>query len=269
MFARFFDRSEFEPVEANLRETLKFFSLANDNGEVVETDHLLLISSGINYGVFNTALLKTRVDSEDRLQSLISEAHDYFGSRRERWSFWGCHDLLGPAVLRRLRRVMESRRMRLLSEPPGMSAGYLQPPRRTLPGLDVRPVIAPRDRLAFAGILSTTFDLPYTICVDMYAHERSWSGGYRGWVGWVNGEPVVSTACVVSSNVIGVYSVGTMPAWRRRGYAEQLMRTVLNQLMIETGIERTILQATTEGFRVYQKMGYRRVTQFSIFLMEP
>ena len=269
MFARFLDRNEFEPVEANLRETLKFFSLANDNGVVVETSELLLISSGINYGVFNTVLLKNRVDSEERFNGYISDARDFFGSRRERWSFWVCHDLLAPAVLRRMRRVMESRRMRLLSEPPGMSAQYLLPAKRILPRLDVRPIGELTDRLAFAGILSATFDLPYSICVDMYGPENGWTGGYRGWVGYVNGEPIVSTACVVEANVIGVYSVGTMPGWRRRGYAEQLMRTVLAQLTLETGIERTILQATSEGFRVYQRMGYRRVTQFSIFLTEP
>ncbi len=269
MFARFLERNDFEPVEANLRETLKFFSLANDNGCVVETGELLLISSGINYGVFNTALLKNRVDSEERLQGYISDAYDFFGSRGERWSFWACHDLLGPPVLRRLRRVMESRRLRFLSEPPGMSAGCLLPAKRALPRLEVRPVVELPERLAFAAILSTTFDLPYSICVDMYSLERSWTGGYRGWVGYVDGEPVCSTACVVDSGVVGVYSVGTMPGWRRRGYAEQLMRTALAQLTQETGIERTILQATSEGFRVYQRMGYRRVTQFSIFLTEP
>lgn len=268
MFARFLDRNEFEPVESNLRETLKFFSLSNDAGVVVETSELLLISSGINYGVFNTVLLKNRVDSEELLNSYISDAYDFFGSRHERWSFWACHDLLGPGLQRRLRRLMEYRRLRLLSEPPGMVAPYLQPPRRDLPDLDIRPVISPRERLAFAAILSTTFDLPYSICVDIYSLERSWSGGYRGWVGYVDGEPVVSTACVVASDVVGVYSVGTMPNWRRRGYAEQLMRTVLGQLAQETGIERTILQATTEGFHLYQRMGYRRVTQFSIFLTE-
>lgn len=269
MFARFVDRHEYEPVESNLRETLKFFSLSRDNGAVVETSELLLISSGINYGVFNTALLKNRVDSEERLHGYISDGHDFFGSRRERWSFWVCHDMIGPPVLRRLRKVMESRRMRLLSEPPGMAAGYLLPPRRMLPLLDVRPVTTPFERRAFAGILSATFDLPHSICVDVYSLERSWQGGYRGWVGYVGGEPVASTACVVASEVVGVYSVGTMPGWRRRGYAEQLMRTVLGQISRETGIERTILQATSEGFRMYQRMGYRRVTQFSIFLMEP
>ena len=269
MFARFIDRYEYEPVEANLRETLKFFSLSNDNGMVVETSEMLLISSGINYGVFNTALLKNRVDSEEQLQGYISDAHDFFGARHERWSFWVCHDMLGPAVLRRMRRVMESRRLRLLSEPPGMAAGRLVAPRRVLPLLDVRPVATPPERLAFAGIMSTTFDLPYSICVDIYSFERSWSGGYRAWVGYVNGEPVVSTACFIAAEVMGVYSVGTMPGWRRRGYAEQLMRIVLGEISRETGIERTILQSTTEGFRMYQRMGYRRVTQFSIFLTEP
>ena len=269
MFARFFDRYEFEPVEANLRETLKFFSLANDNGVVAENEHIVAISSGINYGVFNTVLLKHRIDSEELLEHCITLAHKFFAVRGERWSFWGCHDLLGPPLLRRLKKLMEGRRMRLLSEPPGMLAPCLLPAKRMLPRLEVRPVLAPPERLHFAGILSVAFDLPYSVCVDMYSLERSWSGGYRGWVGYVDGLPVVSTACVVAAGVIGVYSVGTLPAWRRRGYAEQLIRTVLNQLALETGIERSILQATSEGFRVYQKMGYRRVTQFSIFLTEP
>jgi ribosomal protein S18 acetylase RimI-like enzyme len=214
-------------------------------------------------------LLKNHVDSEDRLQEYISNAHDYFGARHERWSFWICQDMLAPAVLRRLRRVMESRRMRQLSEPPGMIANSLAPPKRTLPRLDIRRVTTSHDRAAFAGILSTTFDLPYGICSDIYSVERSWQGGFRGWVGYVNGEPVVSTACVIAAGVAGVYSVGTMPNWRRRGYAERLMRTVLHEISLETGIERTILQSTVDGFRVYQRMGYRRVTQFSIFLMEP
>jgi ribosomal protein S18 acetylase RimI-like enzyme len=268
MFARSAVRNEYEPVEANLRETLKFFSLAHDKGECVETSELLLISSGINYGVFNTALLKTPVETEEMLQEYISNGHDYFGSRGERWSFWVCHDLVDPGVMRRLRRVMESRRMRQLSEPPGMIAHSLAPPRRVLPQLDIRRVWSREERVAFAGILSSTFDLPYGICSDIYSVERSWQGGYRGWVGYVDGEPVVSTACVVAAGVAGIYSVGTMPAWRRRGYAERLMRTVLHEVSLETGVERTILQATTEGFRVYQRMGYRRVTQFSIFLMD-
>ena len=135
--------------------------------------------------------------------------------------------------------------------------------------MEVRPVVTPHDRLAFSGILSATFDLPYGVCVDMYSQERSWVDGYRGWVGWVNGEPVASIACVVAAGVIGVYSVGTMPRWRRSGYAEALMRTVLADLTAETGIEQSILQSTTEGLRIYQRMGYRRVTQFSIFLTEP
>ena len=64
MFARFVDRYEYEPVEANLRETLKFFSLANDNGMVVETSEMLLISSGMYDRVINLALLNQRRDTQ-------------------------------------------------------------------------------------------------------------------------------------------------------------------------------------------------------------
>ena len=269
MFARSTDPYEFAAIEGNLRETLKFFSLGNDGGCLAESADLLMISSGINYGVFNTVLLKTLVASEAQLIDAILRGRDFFSPRGERWSFWVCHDLLIPQLQRRLRRIMESNGLRFLSEPPGLIAHRLLPPRRFLPGLDIEPVLTAPTRAAFAGILSTTFDLPHGICRDVYGPERSWRGGYRGWIGSVGGEPIVSTACVVAAGVAGIYSVGTMPNWRRRGYAEQLMRQVLETIRLETGIEQTILQSTPEGIRVYQRMGYRRATQFSIYLTEP
>lgn len=269
MLAGFLQSGEFSAVEANLRETLKFFAHSNDRGAIVESDRNLMVYSGIDYGVFNTVTLKAPVESESDLHDHISEAEAYFRGLGARWSFWICQDLLSPFVARRLRRICESRRLRLLSEPPGMLLNSLQPVRRFPPELLVREVETDQDRLAFSGILSTTFDLPYPICRDVYAAERSWGKGYRGWVAWVNGEPVATTACVVAADVIGIYSVGTMPNWRRHGVAEALMRQVLGQVSTETGIEQSILQSTIDGYRIYQRMGYRRVTQFSIFLTSP
>jgi len=72
----------------------------------------------------------------------------------------------------------------------------------------------------------------------------------------------------VAAGVAGVYSVGTLPGKRRRGYAEALMREVLDRVHAETGVERTILQSTRTGFSMYSRMGYRPMTNFTVFITE-
>jgi predicted acetyltransferase len=70
----------------------------------------------------------------------------------------------------------------------------------------------------------------------------------------------------MAAESIGVYSVSTLPQYRRKGYAESLMRQVVAQYTRETGIERSVLQATRAGFDMYRKMGYRAVSHFTVYM---
>jgi hypothetical protein len=47
-----------------------------------------------------------------------------------------------------------------------------------------------------------------------------------------------------------------------------LLRFALEVARAESGIERSVLQATPQGSQLYLRMGYRIVTNFSIFLRE-
>ena len=113
-----------------------------------------------------------------------------------------------------------------------------------------------------------SFEVPWTICREVYGSERAWQGSFRGYVGFVDGMPVATTAVVVAAGVAGIYSVGTLPGNRGRGYAEALMRDVLEKVRQETGVERTILQSTRTGFSMYSRMGYQPVTAFTVFITE-
>jgi ribosomal protein S18 acetylase RimI-like enzyme len=77
---------------------------------------------------------------------------------------------------------------------------------------------------------------------------------------------VTTTAVVVTDGVAGIYSVGTLPRCRRHGYAEATMREVLRQVKERTGIEATVLQSTLLGFSLYEQMGYRKRTKFSVYI---
>jgi ribosomal protein S18 acetylase RimI-like enzyme len=70
---------------------------------------------------------------------------------------------------------------------------------------------------------------------------------------------------VVCGGAIGVYSVATLPAFQRRGFAEALMRRAIAGARAETGIETTVLQSTPAGMPLYRALGYRPVTRFQVY----
>jgi hypothetical protein len=261
----------FAPIEANLREMMKFFALAHPNAALEERDGLQLVSSGINFSPFNSALLTAALPSTDgrHFESCVEIAAKFFRDRGERWSFWLCNDLLPPMVLKRAKWVLQQHRMRLSTENPGMYADHLEPIARNLPAdLIVSQVHDRATRLDFGGVTACTFDLPHSICREVYQDEKSWSGSMQGWIGYVQGEPVTTCATVVAAGVIGIYTVGTMPNYRKRGYSELMMRYVLGETQAQTGVSSYILQATPAGYPMYHKLGFRKATQFSIYLSE-
>jgi hypothetical protein len=59
--------------------------------------------------------------------------------------------------------------------------------------------------------------------------------------------------------------VATSKTHRGLGLAELVIRTSLEDAGKSTGIERTILHATDDGFPVYLRMGYRSVVKFPLY----
>ena len=84
----------------------------------------------------------------------------------------------------------------------------------------------------------------------------------------VNQRPVTTAAAIITGDVIGLYSVATVPESRRSGYAEAIIRKIVEEARRSTGIERTVLQATQSGLALYQRMGYQSVTNFNVYIAD-
>jgi ribosomal protein S18 acetylase RimI-like enzyme len=106
------------------------------------------------------------------------------------------------------------------------------------------------------------------VSLSVYGAERAWKGTFQGYVGYSNGRAVTTAAAVITGDVIGLYSVATLPQHRRLGFAEAIMRHVIQQAQQTRGISRSVLQSTSSGFSLYEAMGYRRVTSFSVFISD-
>lgn len=244
---------------------MPFFGLASGLGDVTQRDGMLLIDSGVNYGVFNIAMFAGPVSDLDTLRRRLVTASSYYERRNTRWSLWLCDDLIAP-VRTRSASYLAEQGLRRLTEAPGMLAERLSPPDRHLPIVECRPVNDEKTRQDFAYATSVNFDIPIATCRQVYGNQDAWRHDYRGFVGYWKGVPVTTTAAVIAAGAIGIYSVGTVPPHRRKGYAESLMRQVIAHYTRTLGIERTVLQATRAGYDMYRKMGYRDVGHFSVFM---
>ena len=244
---------------------MQFFGRATGEGEVLEQPGLLLIHSGMQSGIFNMALLSAEAGARE-LAAQLDHAAAYFAGRAAPWSVWLCEQWTPEVPPADVTAEFARRGFRQINNPPAMIAEKLKDPLNQLPQVDVRRVDDEPTRLAFATICSTCFDIPFRTAARFYEGERSWQYGYDGFIGYARGAPVCAMATVVSGEATGVYSLGTLPEHRKRGYGEALMRRVLAELGHSEGERTTVLQSSEAGYRLYRQMGYRRVGSYRVFL---
>jgi GNAT superfamily N-acetyltransferase len=256
-----------QPVEENLRRAMRMFSRAAESGEAHDMPGVTLVSSGVDYPVFNSAMLSDPVTGRNDLDRRLALAGVHFSMRGIGWSFWLCKEQLQDASTRRwAEEIFAGRGLRRLTENPGMAAESLTPPPRSLAALDCRRVADIETRAAFCHITSIAFHLPFSVSQAVYGSARFWEGDYRGWVGYREGRPVTAAATLAWGGAIGLYSLATLPDERRRGYAEAMARHALECAAAESGRSRLILQSTPVGHSLYKRMGYRSVASFAVWV---
>ncbi|HEV2200315.1 MAG TPA: GNAT family N-acetyltransferase [Bryobacteraceae bacterium] len=257
---------EYLIVDENLRAAMRFFGTATGSGEIRALPGGVAIWSGLDYGVFNIAMLDSPLSPAGGLAERIAEAARFFKPRTTRWSFWLCEDYLDAHELRRARGTLADFGLRAISHPPGMFAAELAPVRGLLPPLKIEPVESASHQRAFAEITALSFEIPYSIAGAVYAHPHAWNGDYRGVVGLAEGRVVAIAATVETKDAMGIYSLATHPAYRRRGYGEALLREAVAEARRRTGPSGIVLQSTEAGHALYRRLGFRDVTRFTVYL---
>lgn len=258
--------NRFLAVDANLRTAMRFFGDATGSGEIAQLDGIVAIYSGLDYGVFNIALLTAPVEDSKTFEERMRETALFFQKRTMHWSFWLCHDLLSHGERAATQRFLGHMGLRSISSPPGMLAEQLAPPIPRLPPIELRPVVDDATRQTFGQITSLCFEIPGAIARRVYIPERAWRGAYQGFVGYAYGRPVAMVATVVESGTLGIYSLGTHPEYRRRGYGEATMRAAIEEVKRTDSIDRLVLQSTEAGYPLYRRMGFRDITRFTVYL---
>jgi hypothetical protein len=84
------------------------------------------------------------------------------------------------------------------------------------------------------------------------------------YVGYVDGDPVVSGLGWRTGRTVGVYSIATIESARRRGYgAAMTARAVADGVV--AGCDVAALQASEMGRPIYERLGFRTVVRYAAY----
>ena len=149
---------------------------------------------------------------------------------------------------------------------PGMALHPIPPDLvTTADGLDIRIVgdaAALRDHALAA---STGFGMPADLAIAFIGDELWARPGATVYVGYADGRAVVSGFGVRSGRTIGVFTIATVPDARGRGFGAAMTARVVAD-GAAAGCDVAALQASSMGRPIYERLGFRLVQEYDIFI---
>jgi GNAT superfamily N-acetyltransferase len=137
-----------------------------------------------------------------------------------------------------------------------------------LPGFEIREItdgsgLDAHRRMVTEGFGSAPAVASGTICAELLNRPEG-----TGYVGYLDGRPVVSGLGWRTGRTIGVYSIATIPAARRHGYGAAMTARVVTD-GLAAGCEVAALQASVLGRPIYERLGFEVAVRYASFRHPP
>ncbi len=238
---------------ANALEDYRAFGRASSGGAIEERPGLVLVCTNSEVSLENAAFV---TEPPDDPKGLLDRARTFFESRLSPWCV-----ILFPEAKEKMQPFLSSRSFTDEGRFPGM---LLRPiPSRTPAapdGLRIEKADTIEQLEALEHAASRAYGVPYT------GPDPRWlrNPGVSLYVGYHDEEPVVHGLLVEAHGIAGVAYIGTVPEWRRHGFAAAIVWRIVSDGR-EHGCDAAYLWATPLGHNVYAKMGFERILDYHIW----
>lgn len=233
-------------------------AVAVDSGRAEDVGGAVCWYSSSYIPLFNGAgLFYERLFNPDTLAAIDA----YFSARQRPYSLITLDGLV-PDACKRLKQLD-------CYEVEATPAMWLDSPSQrwqtTLPDLWMSHVQTLTELHSFRSVLSKVFFISQSE-VNLIMGEKVLDVPYvRHYLAWLDGSPVATASLVLTGDVAGIWNVGTLPEYRRRGLATELMHRATADAA-SLGYPATILLSSPEGLRLYERLGYDTISTMRMFM---
>jgi GNAT superfamily N-acetyltransferase len=126
--------------------------------------------------------------------------------------------------------------------------------------LAIKPVEDAATLELFAQIFLRGYGLPAEWLPDLFTLMRGFGFDLptRSYLAYLDAQPVATATMFLANGVAGIYNVATLPDARGRGIGAAVTRAPLLDARA-LGYRVGILQSSSQGFPVYQRLGFQQV----------
>ena len=233
------------------------------DARIIVGKELVLVDSGLPCDTFNF-VCRSRL-SIHNAEERIREALEFFAQTGHPFSWWvtpGYSPRNLPTLLEEAGLVPAETEWAM-----ALALEELRP--RIVPaGLEIRRVLTAPDLVTFAGLTAANWSPPDPHVLAFYTDAEAplLDPDAPQWLylGLMDGEPVATAELTVGGGVVGLYNIGTMPDFRRRGIGSAMTGAPLLEARA-AGHTLAILQAAPDGMRIYERLGFRHFGEITEF----
>jgi ribosomal protein S18 acetylase RimI-like enzyme len=124
--------------------------------------------------------------------------------------------------------------------------------------------LLPDEAPLHARVAAAGFEAPPEMFLQLMTPAVLATPGVRCYVGEAGGQPVTTGLGVTLGSSVAIFNIATPPQYRRRGYgAAVTARAVADGLA--AGAKWSWLQSSAEGYKVYERLGFRTIEIWPCF----
>ncbi|HLZ70255.1 MAG TPA: GNAT family N-acetyltransferase [Dehalococcoidia bacterium] len=243
-------------ADANYRELFRAMARLTLHGMVQEDDELLLVRSGPWLPLNNAAIVKRPPADPARA---LARATAFFAQHGQ-----SCALIAAGAAAEAMAPLLEAEG-RDDDPSPGMILSPLTGEPPPVPGLAIEVVQDVAGLQLYNDTMTAGFGNAWAEGEILEQRVLLDAPDLTHYLGFFDGTPVGTAMRLSSHRIAGVFSVSTIPEYRRRGIGAALTwRAALDGLT--EGCVASALQASTLGEPVYRRMGYRDALTYHLWL---
>jgi hypothetical protein len=167
--------------------------------------------------------------------------------------------------------LLEQHGLEPAGEVPGMAIDLelMDDKPETMANFTIQKVSNPEMQALWARIAAVGTGFPDVVAEAMTSVEASLTDpqykAQHRYIGLLNGTPVATSALVLASGVAGIYAVATIPEVRHKGIGSIMTAIPLLEAK-QMGYRVGILQASSMGYSIYKKIGFKDVCKYRLYL---